>query len=187
MHSHQDHAAALAKILARRRRADAWCTPSPTAATRRRDRPATTSQRFSAALPTAVPIATVIGRYYAMDRDKRWERVAKAYDAIVEAEGAALRRSAGRDRRRLCARQQTDEFVVPAVIGDYRGMQDGDGVLCFNFRADRVREILGALLDPDFDGFPRRRVVQLRRRRRHDAIQRRARHADAGDLSRRRR
>ena len=46
-----------------------------------------------------------------------------------------------------------DEFIMPAVIGDYRGMQDGDGVLCFNFRADRVREILGAMLDPEFSGF----------------------------------
>ena len=54
-----------------------------------------------------------------------------------------------------------DEFVLPAVIGDYRGMQDGDGVLCFNFRADRVREILGAMLDPDFAGFPRRRAVRF--------------------------
>ena len=93
-----------------------------------------------------------------MDRDKRWERVAKAYDAIVEAEGPRFPDRAGRDRRRLCARQQFDEFVVPAVIGDYRGMKDGDGVLCFNFRADRVREILGAMLDPDFSGFPRKRT-----------------------------
>ena len=49
-------------------------------------------------------------------------------------------------------------------------MKDGDGVLCFNFRADRVREILGAMLDPDFAGFPRKRTVKLRRRRRHDAV-----------------
>ena len=55
----------------------------------------------------------------------------------------------------------SDEFVVPAVIGDYRGMRDGDGVLCFNFRADRVREILAALLDPAFAGFPRRRSIRF--------------------------
>ena len=55
----------------------------------------------------------------------------------------------------------TDEFVVPAVIGDYKGMQDGDGILCFNFRADRVREILGALLEPAFDGFPRKRSIRF--------------------------
>ena len=55
----------------------------------------------------------------------------------------------------------TDEFVAPAIIGEYKGMQDGDGVLCFNFRADRVREILGALLEPEFDGFPRKRVIKF--------------------------
>jgi 2,3-bisphosphoglycerate-independent phosphoglycerate mutase len=55
----------------------------------------------------------------------------------------------------------TDEFITPAIIGGYKGMQDGDGVLCFNFRADRVREILGALLEPEFDGFPRKRVIRL--------------------------
>ena len=59
------------------------------------------------------------------------------------------------------ARDISDEFVVPAVVGDYRGMRDGDGVLCFNFRADRVREILAALLDPAFAGFPRRRIIRF--------------------------
>ena len=54
-----------------------------------------------------------------------------------------------------------DEFVPPTVIGDYRGMKDGDAILCFNFRADRVREILAALLDPGFDGFPRPRVLKF--------------------------
>ena len=59
------------------------------------------------------------------------------------------------------AHDLSDEFVLPAVVGDYRGMRDGDGVLCFNFRADRVREILAALLDPAFSGFPRRRSVRI--------------------------
>jgi 2,3-bisphosphoglycerate-independent phosphoglycerate mutase len=59
------------------------------------------------------------------------------------------------------AHDVTDEFVIPAVIGDYKGMQDGDGILCFNFRADRVRELLAALLEPKFDGFPRRRVIEF--------------------------
>ena len=59
------------------------------------------------------------------------------------------------------AHDVTDEFIPPAVIGDYKGMQDGDGILCFNFRADRVREILGALLEPEFDGFPRKRVIRF--------------------------
>jgi 2,3-bisphosphoglycerate-independent phosphoglycerate mutase len=59
------------------------------------------------------------------------------------------------------ANKKFDEFIVPAVIGDYKGMKDGDGILCFNFRADRVREILGAMLEPDFKDFPRKRVVKF--------------------------
>ena len=113
-----------------------------------------------AALPPSVPIATVIGRYYAMDRDKRWDRVAKAYDAIVDAEGQhfADARAAVAD---AYAHQHFDEFILPSVIGDYQGMRDGDGVLCFNFRADRVREILSAILDPNFSGFARKRIVRV--------------------------
>ena len=63
--------------------------------------------------------------------------------------------------RRAYARDLTDEFIVPSVIGDYAGIRNGDGVLCFNFRADRVREILAAMLDPSFSGFPRKREVAL--------------------------
>ena len=86
VHSHQDHGAALAKILA-----DAGVPTVAHAITDGRDTPPQSAgddlKRFIAALPPSVPVATVLGRYYAMDRDKRWERVAKAYDAIVEAEG----------------------------------------------------------------------------------------------------
>ena len=71
---------------------------------------------------------------------------------------------------------------MPAVIGDYRGIKDGDGVLCFNFRADRVREILGAMLDPDFAGFPRKRKIRFAAAVGMTAIQRRPRQADGGDL-----
>jgi 2,3-bisphosphoglycerate-independent phosphoglycerate mutase len=102
----------------------------------------------------------VVGRYYGMDRDKRWERVSKAYDAMVAAEGPhfADAQAAIAD---AYAHKHFDEFIVPAVIGDYHGMKDGDGVLCFNFRADRVREILSAMLDPAFSGFPRKRTVRF--------------------------
>ena len=103
---------------------------------------------------------SVIGRYYAMDRDTRWERVAKAYNAIVEAGGPRFPdpQAAIAD---AYSKKQFDEFIEPATIGDYRGVKDGDGVLCFNFRADRVREILSAMLDPDFSGFPRQRKVRF--------------------------
>ena len=111
-------------------------------------------------MPPSVPIATVCGRYYAMDRDQRWERVAKAYQAIVEGEGPRFS-DASAVIADAYAHDLGDEFVLPAVVGDYRGMRDGDGVLCFNFRADRVRQILTAILDPAFASFPRRRQVRL--------------------------
>ena len=95
-----------------------------------------------------------------MDRDKRWERVAKAYRAIVDAEGPRFP-DADAVIADAYAHDLSDEFVVPAVVGGYRGIRDGDGVLCFNFRADRVREILGAMLDPAFDGFARGRIVRF--------------------------
>jgi 2,3-bisphosphoglycerate-independent phosphoglycerate mutase len=101
-----------------------------------------------------VRIVTVSGRYYAMDRDKRWERVEKAWRALVLADGqhAATPDSA---IAQSYEKKITDEFVLPTVIGDYKGMNDGDGVLMLNFRADRAREILTALLDPDFKDFER--------------------------------
>jgi 2,3-bisphosphoglycerate-independent phosphoglycerate mutase len=159
VHSHQDHAAALARILAK-----AGVPALMHAFTDGRDTPPRAAQEYvthlSEALPPRVAIATVCGRYYAMDRDKRWERVAKAYNAIVEAEGPRFS-----DARSVIADAYShdvgDEFVVPAVVGSYRGLRDGDGVLCFNFRADRVREILAAILDPAFSGFPRRRSVRI--------------------------
>jgi len=159
VHSHQDHAAALASILA------AASVPTLVHAfTDGRDTPPRSAgediARLLAALPRAVPIATVSGRYYAMDRDKRWDRVAKAYHAIVDAEGPHFA-DAPAAIADAYTHEISDEFVVPAVVGDYRGMRDGDGVLCFNFRADRVREILTALLDPDFTGFARRRTVRI--------------------------
>jgi 2,3-bisphosphoglycerate-independent phosphoglycerate mutase len=159
VHSHQDHAAALAAILAR--------NGIPTvvhAFTDGRDTPPRSAgediARLLAALPPSVPVGTVSGRYYAMDRDNRWERVSKAYNAIVSAEGPRFADAAAVVADSY-AKDVSDEFVIPAVVGDYSGMKDGDGIVCFNFRADRVREILAALLDPKFSGFTRLRVVQI--------------------------
>ena len=118
--------------------------------------------RFAAALPASVPDRDgERAAAYAMDRDKRWERVAKAYAAIVAGDAPHASRMPQRWSRTRTLHDMNDEFVLPAVIGDYRGMRDGDGVLCFNFRADRVREILLALLDPKFSGFARPRTVAL--------------------------
>jgi 2,3-bisphosphoglycerate-independent phosphoglycerate mutase len=159
VHSHQDHAAALARTLVK-----ASVPAVVHAFTDGRDTPPRSAgdyiARLVAALPRSVPIATVSGRYYAMDRDRRWDRVAKAYHAIVDAEAPRFA-SAAAVIADAYAHDISDEFVVPAVVGEYPGMRDGDGVLCFNFRADRVREILSALLDPAFSGFARRRSVRV--------------------------
>src|SRR5580704_10139104 len=159
VHSHQDHAVALAKILA-----EAGVPTRVHAFTDGRDTPPQSAgediKRLLAALPKSVAIATVSGRYFAMDRDKRWDRVEKAYKTIVEAEGPHFA-DAPAVIADAYANKKFDEFIVPAVVGDYKGMKDGDGILCFNFRADRVREILGAMLEPDFKGFDRKRVVKF--------------------------
>jgi 2,3-bisphosphoglycerate-independent phosphoglycerate mutase len=102
-------------------------------------------------------IASLGGRYYGMDRDKRWERVKKWYDVSVRGVGPtttdpldAIRQAYGRG--------ETDEFITPAVVADETGnavapMRDGDQVICFNFRSDRMRQIVRAMMDPSFDGF----------------------------------
>jgi len=159
VHSHQDHAAALAKVLAQ--------AGVPTVVhvfTDGRDTPPQSAdgyvRRLASMLPSGVGIGTVSGRYYAMDRDNRWDRVSKAYHAIVDAEGPRFA-DAHAAIADAYAHDVSDEFVVPAVVGNYGGVRDGDGLLCFNFRADRVREMLAALLDPAFSGFPRPRVARF--------------------------
>jgi 2,3-bisphosphoglycerate-independent phosphoglycerate mutase len=105
-----------------------------------------------------IRIATVAGRYYAMDRDKRWDRVAKAYRVLTAAIGEHADDPV-KAVEAAYARGETDEFVLPTAIADYAGMHDGDGVFFANFRADRIREIATALLDPDFSGFEREKRV----------------------------
>ena len=109
-------------------------------------------ERLMVSLPKGAAVATVIGRYWAMDRDNRWERVERAFDAMVLAKGehAATPQSAV---AASYAKKEMDEFIAPTVIGDYAGAKDGDGVFCLNFRSDRAREILAALAAPDFNGF----------------------------------
>jgi 2,3-bisphosphoglycerate-independent phosphoglycerate mutase len=100
-----------------------------------------------------------------MDRDKRWERVALGYDAMVDAvvhDGSGERaRTPDEAVDKGYAAGLDDEFVLPTVIEGYTGMKDGDGLLMFNYRSDRARQILTALLDPRFDGFNRARVVKF--------------------------
>jgi 2,3-bisphosphoglycerate-independent phosphoglycerate mutase len=159
VHAHQDHAIAVARALAQ-----AGIPIAVHAFTDGRDTPPRSGAECVRALQTGLPdgarIATVSGRYYAMDRDKRWDRVSRAYLAIAEAQAGhfADAPSAVDD---AYGSNVTDEFIVPCIIGDYGGMRDGDGVLSFNFRADRIRELLGALLEPAFSGFDRPRHIRF--------------------------
>ena len=157
VHAHQDHAAALAHFMR-----DAGVPVVVHAFTDGRDTPPQSAgddlARLRAALPADVLVATVIGRYFALDRDKRWDRVSTAYAAMAEALGPRFP-----DPQAVIAAAYAagtfDEFVPASVIGDYQGMKDGDAILSFNFRADRIREILTAFVDPAFDGFPRARTI----------------------------
>ncbi len=103
-------------------------------------------------------IGVISGRFYAMDRDKRWERLVKAYDALTLSEGL----SAGNCKEAIeqsYAKDETDEFVLPTVV-NAAPIKDGDSVIFINFRPDRAREITRALVDPDFDGFDRRKKLE---------------------------
>ncbi|WP_240906221.1 2,3-bisphosphoglycerate-independent phosphoglycerate mutase [Thermomonas sp. HDW16] len=102
-------------------------------------------------------IATVGGRYYAMDRDKRWERVRRAWDAIVEAQSEHHAVDALSALQAAYARGENDEFVAPTVLDGAQAMRDGDAVVFMNFRADRARQLTAAFVDPGFDGFVARR------------------------------
>ncbi len=112
-----------------------------------------------AKLPSAF-IATVSGRYYAMDRDKRWDRVKLAWDAIVDgaglyADGALAALDAA------YARGETDEFVKPTVVRKSYSMGEGDAIVHMNYRADRARQLTQAFVDPNFHGFARSRTLHL--------------------------
>lgn len=117
-------------------------------------------ERKCAALGNAT-IATVSGRYYAMDRDKRWDRVQLAYDAIAEARAEFRAADAATALQEAYARGENDEFVKPTVIGDGVKVGDGDAIVFMNFRADRARELSHAFVDADFSGFARERAIRL--------------------------
>ncbi|HEY4124209.1 MAG TPA: 2,3-bisphosphoglycerate-independent phosphoglycerate mutase, partial [Rhizomicrobium sp.] len=159
VHSHQDHIAALVRAVS-----DAGVPVFVHAFLDGRDTPPRSALGFlrdfesKIAGLAGVRMATVSGRYYAMDRDKRWDRVQKAYDAMVSANGARFA-NAFEAVEASYAENVGDEFVLPCVIGDYAGAADGDAMLFANFRADRAREISLALLDPNFGGFERERVI----------------------------
>ena len=102
-------------------------------------------------------IASVSGRYYAMDRDKRWERLHRAWEAIVEARSEFRAPDALAALAAAYARGENDEFVAPTVVGDGAAVADGDAIVFMNFRADRARQLTAAFVDPAFSGFQARR------------------------------
>jgi len=149
VHAHGDHIKALRGILE-----GEGISVALHAFTDGRDTP----PKMAAEYIKAFEPATVTGRYYAMDRDKRWERVQKAYDVILKGTGAAeggTYKNASAYVEAAYSADTTDEFVLPAAREGYDGIKDGDAILFANFRADRARELLTAFLDKDFDGFAR--------------------------------
>ena len=162
VHSHQRHLHAILEMAATRKLPRVFVH----AITDGRDTSPTGGVRSVAELESVISrlqsgrIASVSGRYYAMDRDKRWERTKVAYDAIVRGVAEATASSPVDAVRAAYAAGITDEFVKPVVITDADGrargpIRDGDSVLCFNFRADRMRQLTRALALRDFDGFER--------------------------------
>ena len=151
VHSHQDHMVAAAKLLADRN-LPVWVH----IITDGRDVPPDSAraqvERFVADLPENVRIASVCGRYFAMDRDRRWDRIAKAFAAMVQANGETAS-SADAAIAAGYVRGEMDEFLTPTVVGNYPGIMDGDGVFFINFRADRARQLLQAIGEPEFSEF----------------------------------
>ena len=158
VHSHQRHMAELANILDA-----AGLSVLVHAFLDGRDTPPRSALAYIEEFQRAAPkarIVTVSGRYYAMDRDRRWDRVKLAYETLVDANGIPAEDAIAAVESSYLS-EVDDEFVEPRVLTGYKGIQDGDGLLMANFRADRVRQILRALLSPEFDGFERRRRPQL--------------------------
>ncbi|MBQ7285211.1 MAG: 2,3-bisphosphoglycerate-independent phosphoglycerate mutase, partial [Alphaproteobacteria bacterium] len=161
VHSSQEHIVALCKIL-NQNGIKTWVH----AFLDGRDTPPSSAEEYLTQFENAikdlplVKVATIEGRFYAMDRDKRWDRVELAYDNIVLASGKRYN-TVNEAIKASYADKVTDEFVIPAVVGDYQGIKDNDAILMANFRADRAREILYALADDAFDGFTRKKKVSL--------------------------
>ena len=161
VHSHQDHLIALIHLLA-----TADIPIALHAFLDGRDTPPRSAKKYIQAFLAETDgtpdfrIASITGRYYSMDRDNRWERTEKAFRAIAEGEG----KNAESPIAAIDASYRngvTDEFVVPAVLEGYAGMRNGDGIFMANFRSDRVRQLLSALLDMDFKEFKRNKKTCL--------------------------
>lgn len=163
VHSHQDHLVAMVELAARRGAQHIYLH----AFLDGRDTPPRSAQPSIELLDATFArlgkgrIASLIGRYYAMDRDNRWDRVEQAYNLIVDGQGQFQAASAVAGLEAAYAREESDEFVKATVIGAPVRVEDGDAVVFMNFRADRARELTRAFVEKDFAGFARARVPQL--------------------------
>lgn len=163
VHSHQDHIVAMVELAARRGAEKIYLH----AFLDGRDTPPRSAQASIELLDATFArlgkgrIASLIGRYFAMDRDNRWDRVEQAYNLIVDGQGQFRADSAVAGLQAAYARDESDEFVKATVIGEPVRVEDGDAVVFMNFRADRARELTRAFVEQDFTGFARQRVPQL--------------------------
>jgi len=168
VHSHEEHIFALAEMAVKRGAKAVFLH----AILDGRDMPPRSAEASIAAAEAKFrelghgAIATVVGRYFAMDRDNRWDRVQLAYDAMTSGEAPQKAQSAQQALAEAYARDENDEFVTATVITDMAGhpkglVQDGDVLICANFRPDRAREITRCFVDDAFDGFARKVRPQL--------------------------
>jgi 2,3-bisphosphoglycerate-independent phosphoglycerate mutase len=158
VHSHQNQMVGFAKILA-----NAGISVKIHAFSDGRDTPPQSAiglfeQFMQETQGLDIEIMTVSGRFYAMDRDSRWERIQLAYDAMTTASGQRAESVIDAIKQAYTA-GQNDEFIIPTIIGDYTGMNNGDSMMMLNFRADRSKQILNALLNPDFSDFNRHKTI----------------------------
>ncbi|MFJ3446802.1 2,3-bisphosphoglycerate-independent phosphoglycerate mutase [Pseudomonas sichuanensis] len=163
VHSHQDHLVAMAELAAQRGAEKIYLH----AFLDGRDTPPRSAQSSIELLDATFAklgkgrIASLIGRYYAMDRDNRWDRVSAVYNLIVDSAAQYTADSAVAGLEAAYARDESDEFVKATRIGEAVTVEDGDAVIFMNFRADRARELSRVFVEPDFNEFPRNRQAKL--------------------------
>ncbi|MFA4946028.1 MAG: 2,3-bisphosphoglycerate-independent phosphoglycerate mutase [Candidatus Micrarchaeia archaeon] len=162
VHSHRNHLYALLELCKRRKMHNVFIH----VITDGRDAPVTASEKHLVALKTRLKllgfgeIASLSGRYYTMDRDKRWERTRKAYDCIVKGSAPEFTDALAFVKKRHAA-GETDEFLVPSRRTGYVGFKDNDSVVFWNFRTDRPRQFTQAVVEKKFDGWKRSRVPRV--------------------------
>ena len=164
VHSHEDHIHAMVDLAERRGAKEVYVH----AFLDGRDTPPRSAELSLAKLDESLKskgigrIASLIGRYYAMDRDNRWDRVQLAYDLITEGKGEFSAANAVEGLKAAYERDENDEFVKATVVGDSAAtVNDGDALIFMNFRADRAREITRAFVESNFEGFTRQKEVKL--------------------------